>query len=67
MQSEILIACLVCVVAVLAQEGNRGGSICSLPIEKGNGFFQLRRWGFEGGECRQFTFRGMGGNANNFR
>ncbi|GAA52397.1 hypothetical protein CLF_107991 [Clonorchis sinensis] len=39
---------------------------CSLPIESGPGRALLQMYAFNGSACVQFTYGGLGGNANRF-
>ncbi|VUZ46682.1 unnamed protein product [Hymenolepis diminuta] len=43
-------------------------SICHLPLERGNCFQYIQRWGYDPatGNCAQFVYGGCGGNENNF-
>lgn len=45
-----------------------GGSPCTLPLQMGNGRDSLPRFYYDGASrtCKQFSYSGMGGNANNF-
>jgi hypothetical protein len=48
--------------------GSQGGALCELPPESGMCRAAIPRWHHDAasGTCKQFTYGGCGGNANNF-
>lgn len=41
--------------------------ICRMPSQSGDCNESLKRWFYEFGECREFTYTGCNGNENNFK
>ncbi|KAL3084597.1 hypothetical protein niasHS_009144 [Heterodera schachtii] len=59
---------VLCVASLVLCEHKRAAAAeaCNHPKSVGTGNLALKRWWWDGRHCKQFTYKGQGGNTNNF-
>ncbi|KAL3088935.1 hypothetical protein niasHS_009609 [Heterodera schachtii] len=59
---------VLCVASLVLSEQKRAAAAeaCNHPKSVGTGNLVLKRWWWDGRHCKQFTYKGQGGNTNNF-